>query len=201
MTDLEFFIETPRLNLSYFDPENDAHCDWLVELYNTPEFIASNGGRRTSVTSREVARSQLRTSFREEHARNGYGKYLVSLKPISGSSEPYGSGELVGMVSLMRGSGADALAVPDVGFVIHPTKTRQGFAKEAASGLLKYAERELGVQHALGLCEPDNVASQGVLRALGFENRGVRPFTAFGGESVSVWSSAGMMGDLAVYGL
>lgn len=83
MSDPKFFIESDRLYLSYLFPENDAHCDFLVDLYNTPEFIASIGGERTSVTTRENARAQLSGRFRNEHARNGYGTYLISLKPES----------------------------------------------------------------------------------------------------------------------
>lgn len=81
MSDSKFFIESERLYLSYFLPEDDGHCDFLVKLYNTPEFIASNGGKPTLVTTREASRERLSGRFRDEHARNGYGTYLISLKP------------------------------------------------------------------------------------------------------------------------
>ena len=61
MTDAAFHIETPRLYLSYFQPALDAHCDFLVQLYNTPEFIASIGGTPTSITTRAAAQRISKT--------------------------------------------------------------------------------------------------------------------------------------------
>ena len=80
MSDPTFFVATPRLLLSYLQPDSDAHCDFLVALYNSPEFIASIGGKPTAVTTREAARTRLAGRFRDEHARNGFGTYLVSLR-------------------------------------------------------------------------------------------------------------------------
>src|ERR1700712_2571793 len=108
MMNPSFFIETPRLYLIHFQPNEISHCDWLVKLYNTPEFITSIGGKPTSITTRNSARNQIETSFQEEHARNGYGKYMVTLKEESGEpllklSDKIRACEPVGMVSLMRG--------------------------------------------------------------------------------------------------
>ena len=81
MLDPSFFVETNRLFLSLLQPDDDSHYDFLMESHNTPEFIASIGGLPTSITTREAARTLLAGRFRDEHARNGYGTYLVSLKP------------------------------------------------------------------------------------------------------------------------
>jgi predicted acetyltransferase len=207
MTELNFFIETPRLYLSYFQPDIPSHCDWLVELYSTPEFIASNGGNLTSMTSLEAAYNQLLTTFREEHARNRYGRYLVSMKPSTASdaedhagrgaaeresADKPSHGEFVGMVTLLRGTGTNAYSVPELGFVIHPSKMRHGYEKEAASALLDYVAHTLCVRDVIGLCDPNNKASQGVFKSLGFRDRGVQELKAFGGKKGVVWTIPGM---------
>lgn len=51
MSDHTFAIETTRLYISYLQPDNNADCDFLVELYNTTEFVASNGGNQTTITT------------------------------------------------------------------------------------------------------------------------------------------------------
>ena len=71
MSDPNFFIETERLYICYFLPSVDEHCDFLVKLYNTPEFI--EGAGKTNITTREIARHRLSKRFLADHERNGYG--------------------------------------------------------------------------------------------------------------------------------
>ncbi|KAL1634268.1 hypothetical protein SLS58_010741 [Diplodia intermedia] len=221
MTDPNFHISTPRLYLSYLQPSLPAHCDFMVALYNTPEFIASIGGKPTSITTRAAAEALLAGRFRAEHARNGYGTYLVSLKPSAppnnatvnppadddDTTTPPFSQRLaactpIGTVSLSRGEPPNAYLAPDLGFAVLPDFTRRGFAREAAQGLLAWAERELGVRDVLGLFDPANEASRGVFKSLGFVDCGVRTLTVFGGVRGAVWVREGMeAGDLGRYGL
>lgn len=79
MTDPNSCIETPFLYLSYFQHSLDAHCDFLVECYNTPEFIRkSTGGAGTAVVDRATARERISTRFVAKHERNCYDILLVS---------------------------------------------------------------------------------------------------------------------------
>ncbi|KAM7206465.1 including n-acetylases of ribosomal protein [Naviculisporaceae sp. PSN 640] len=207
MTDPSFQFYTPRLVISYLLPENNAHCDFLVELYNTPEFIASLGGEPTDITTREAAHKTLAGRFREKHARNGYGTFLFSLKPpevenSSSSSAASVAPIPIGTVSLLRGEPPNGYTAPDLGFAILPSYMRKGYTKEAALGLLEWAEKERGVKDVLGLHDPGNEASYGVFRSLGFEDRGLRELEMFGPDVVGrVWTRPGMEEDLAVYGL
>ncbi|KAF2135749.1 uncharacterized protein K452DRAFT_292971 [Aplosporella prunicola CBS 121167] len=208
MTDPNFYIETPRLYLSYFDPSKDAHCDFLVYLYNTPEFIASLCGKSTHITTREAARKRLATLFIDEHVRNGYGTYLVSLKPDGANSSKVSgdisiqqklqSCKMIGSVSLLLG---ETYTAPDLGFAIVPEETRKGYAKEASKGLLKYAKEILGIDAVLGLFYPSNESSRAMFRSLGFESRGVRKLDVFNSKDGEVWALPGMDEDLSVYGL
>lgn len=208
MTDPNFFVETPRLFLSYLLAEDDTHCDFLVTLYNTPLFLESIGGEPTSIVTRDAARKTLAGRFREEHARNGYGTYLVSLKP---TDIPLATHEdklaalrqstLIGTVGLMKGVNPDCYEAPDIGFIILPEYARRGYTKEAAKGIMDHLEREKGLKDVLGFCNPTNEASQAVFRSLGFQRHGERPLRVFGGELSTVWTKPGMSEDLAAYGI
>ncbi|KAK3313636.1 including n-acetylases of ribosomal protein [Apodospora peruviana] len=199
MTDQNFYIETPRLYISHLIPENDAHCDFIVTLYNTPEFITSIGGTPTSITTRKSARAMLAGHVRDTHARLGYGTYLVSLKdpasPGLTSSTP------IGTVGLMRGEEPNCYTAPDLGFAILTEHMRKGYTKEASQALIDYVDSELGIKDVLGLHNPENTASSAVFRSLGFEDRGLRSLKVFGGVLGQVWTKPGMESDLSVYGL
>lgn len=201
MSDPSFHIETPRLYISYLIAESDRHCDILVELYNTPEFIANNG--KTSITTREAARETLAGRFRDEHARNGFGTYLVSLK--NSEEEPSGdkitSATPVGTVSMMKGDGPNSYAAPDLGFALLSAHMRKGYAKEASQGLIDWYDKEKGVKDVLGLHDPKNTASAAVFRSLGFRDCGLRELKVFGNVIGSVWVKQGMAEDLGIYGL
>ena len=211
MTDPNFYIESSRLYLSYFQPDLDGHCDFLVKLYNTPEFIRdATGGAGTNIVDRAAARQRLSTRFVAEHERNGYGTLLVSLKPSGLTTLPDGDARFqerlarckpIGTVSLMRGDGPTSYKAPDLGFAILPEEMRKGYAKEAAAALLEWAKREHGVDVVVGLFDPANEGSSGTFRSLGFEDRGVHKLVEFGGVMGAVWISPGANSDLSVYGI
>ncbi|KAH7021011.1 GNAT domain-containing protein [Microdochium trichocladiopsis] len=247
-------ITTPRLHLIPPDPDSAAHADFIVHLYNTPEFIASIGGKPTSITTRDAARAYIRNRFVAEHARNGYGTYLVVLRlPVPRPGESIGNhpgpdigtstgtnttgggseaeaaanavgggednalspgaaeaGKIVGTVSLSRGPPGSGYAAPDLGFAVLPEFCRQGIATEASRGLLAWwssssSSRGSAVQRqegdkgganskggggevVLGLHDPGNLASAAVLKGLGFEKKGLRRLSFFGGVVGMVWT-------------
>ncbi|KAH0372578.1 putative GNAT family acetyltransferase, partial [Aureobasidium melanogenum] len=175
MTDPTFYFTTSRLKISHLDPSNPAHCTFLVSLWNTPEFISMLGGKPTSITTPSAAQSLITNRFIAEHARNGYGTYLVSLLS---TNTP------IGTVSLMRGD----LLAPDIGFALLSEYMRQGYAVEAAKGLIEYVDREKGVKAVFGFCDETNKASMATLRKLGMRWEGVRKVTLIGNKDVAVWS-------------
>ncbi|KAK0503430.1 including n-acetylases of ribosomal protein [Armillaria luteobubalina] len=190
MTDPDFCIETSRLYISYCLPSSPAHCAFLVELYNSPSFIATCGP--TGIVTAEQAKTFIENRFVATHARHGHGQYLVSLKE---TSEP------VGIVSLMKGdSPEESYSAPDVGFAILPEVCGQGYATEAAKKLLDYASEVLGIKKVFGFTDTKNVASRRVLEKLGLEDRGVHPLRVFGSVPSSVYASPSIV-DLKVYGI
>ncbi|KAK5651919.1 hypothetical protein OQA88_11578 [Cercophora sp. LCS_1] len=206
MSDSTFFVETPRLFLSYLQPDLDSHCDFLVALYNSPEFIESIGGQPTRIVAREAARNALANRFRNEHARNGYGTYLISLKAEGTPAQGAKLGDLqkstpIGTVGLMKGEKPDCYEAPDIGFAMLPAYMRKGYTKEGALGILDYLEREKGLKDVFGFHDPKNEASKAVMRSIGFVYLGERELKIFGDMPSAVWIKSGMDENLSVYGL
>ncbi|CAK1363929.1 unnamed protein product [Cercospora beticola] len=206
--DPEFHITTPRLYISHFLASNDSHCDFLVQLWNTPEFIKTCG--QTKVRTREDARNEIGGRFLNDHKRNGYGMYLVSLRrdPEGAQNdhsesfqETLNQSKPIGTVSLMRGKPPTAFSAPDLGFAILPEETRKGYAREASQAVMDYAESALGVRDILGLFDPENKASAAVFRSLQFQDCGVKDLKEFGGLPVAIWVKPGMSKDISLYGL
>src|SRR4051812_2866237 len=97
--DLNFYLETPRLFLSYFDPNNQkpTHA-FLVTLYNSPLFISSEG--QTDIVDAEKAQERISNRFIAEHERNGYGQFLISVK--TSPSTPFSEAIPIGSVGLTK---------------------------------------------------------------------------------------------------
>jgi RimJ/RimL family protein N-acetyltransferase len=180
MLDYDFHLTTPRLYMSYFNPDNDAHCAF------TDAFISSRGVANQiresglSLPTERPGRTFIVDGV-EKMAKTGYGRYLISLEPGSAvgeveDSEPFSQRtlELVGAVSMQCARYPNAPTIPDVGFGLLPKHFGKGYATEAAQRLLQYFEEERGQKVFGGYCKPDNEASKNVLRKLGFEERGLR---------------------------
>lgn len=192
-----FSIPTERLHISYFQPDNSSHSAFLARLWNTDDFIQSCG--KTRIDTPEKAAEFLRNQVQEGYNRNGYHQFLVSLKPYEGAALE--ESRLIGIVSLMKGEPPNAYLRPDIGYAILPEESGQGYATEAAIGLLNYARHELGVDEVFGFCGKDDLRSQRVLQKIGMEFRGVKKLRVFGGKESAVYALLGMDEDLRVYGI
>ncbi|THW85793.1 acyl-CoA N-acyltransferase [Aureobasidium pullulans] len=192
MKDPNFLITTPRLTISYLDPSNPSHCQFMVNLWNTPEFITMLGGKPTSITTPSAAKSLIENRFIADHERNGYGIYLVSLLDDGQPGTP------IGTVSLMRGENSSLLA-PDIGFAMLSEYMRKGYAVEAGKALIDYVGKEQGVTAIFGFCNGKNEASMGALRRLGLKWEGLRVVKDFGDDETACWSWG--MEDVREYGL
>ncbi|KAJ5698506.1 hypothetical protein N7462_000511 [Penicillium macrosclerotiorum] len=189
-----FAISTPRLMITPFNPENPSHCEFLVRLWSTEDFIKSCG--RTGLDTSEKAASFIRRRVLADYARNQYGQFLVSLCEEDQSSRP------IGCVSLMKGepSGPHYKA-PDIGYTILPEESGKGYATEAARGLLDYARNDLGIYAAFGFCAAEDQRSRRVLEKLEMVYKGVAALTVFGGKESAVYALPVMGDDLTIYGV
>jgi RimJ/RimL family protein N-acetyltransferase len=190
-----FNIFTSRLRIIPFDLANQKHAEFLVQLWNTEDFINSCG--RTSISTPEKASNFIRQRVLQQYSVNKYGMFLVSLKEGENTSlSP------IGTVSLMKGAPPDLhFLAPDIGFAVLPEHSGKGYAAEAAKGLLEWARTDRGVEAAFGFCDPSNRRSRKVLQKIGMEFKGTAELQVFGGKTSAVYALPEMGDDLVVYGL
>ncbi|KNG46355.1 ribosomal-protein-alanine acetyltransferase [Stemphylium lycopersici] len=187
MLDFNFYLVTPRLFVSHFNPANDAHCDFVHELFfNTSiarELPPADLEKAKSVGPREMGRKFIADSI-DKMEKTGYGRYLISLKPIASpeallpqeNEAAFSQKHLepIGVVSMQLGRFPSAPTIPDVGFGLLPRYHGKGYATEAAEHLMKYFEGEGGLKQICAFCKPNNEGSKAVLRRLKFDERGLR---------------------------
>jgi RimJ/RimL family protein N-acetyltransferase len=180
MSHLNFHITTPRLYLSYCNPDSDLHCDFTVELLHGAPSRRWHPEAVQFCPDRDAARNALLAKS-ERLINEGMGRYLVSLRPSDeDASIPFAEKELVpiGVVSMQvaRLEGVAAPTIPDVGFNMHEKYHGKGYATEAVQGLMKYF-REKNVEVFCGLTNEKNESARRLFRRLGFREWGVRTVT------------------------
>lgn len=190
MLDYNFHFTTPRLTISYFNPDDDRHCAFVYDLHNTPELLALIRGTSLKVPDLAAARAwivQTNTSLEEK----GYGKYLVSRPaevPNPTTDRPFSEAihehTLIGVVALQAARYPSSPSIPDIGYSVLPEHQGNNFATEAAQGLVEYYRNDKGVTAFAGFCDADNERSKKVMRKLGFEELGLRDVNGVRGDGV-----------------
>ncbi|MFZ1615690.1 MAG: GNAT family N-acetyltransferase [Holophaga sp.] len=144
-------FETERLRLRDFTIEDSP---FILRLLNEPsfiQFIADKG-----VRTLDQARDYLLNGPIKSYETHGHGLYAVELQESS---------ELIGMCGLIK---REQFADIDLGYAFLPEFWSKGFALEAASAVLAFGERSLGLTRTIALVSPDNMASIKLLQKLGF---------------------------------
>jgi RimJ/RimL family protein N-acetyltransferase len=191
MLDFDFHITTPRLTLSYPNPANERHCEFVHELNNSPEMALVFKGRNMLFPDLAAARAhieQTATSLEQK----GYGRFLISRRPEHQESddasvpfsESINTHDLIGFVSMQVGRHPGAPTIPDLGFAIMAKYYGKGYASEAAQGLMNYYHEAKGHTAFAGYTGPSNENSRKLFRRLGFEDRGLWDVTGVFGEGV-----------------
>lgn len=144
-------IETERLRLRRLTADD---ADFMLRVLNEPSFIENIGDR--GVRTAEDARAYILRGPVASYERFGFGLYMVELK---------GSGAGVGICGLLK---RDALGDVDLGYALLPEFWSQGYASEAAAGVLAYARGALGLGRVVAVVSPGNGASIRLLERLGF---------------------------------
>ncbi|KAF9046800.1 acyl-CoA N-acyltransferase [Hymenopellis radicata] len=177
--DPNFTIETPRLIISHFLPDSLEHCEFLVDIYGSPEFISATAGNDLGIDTPDKARAIINGRVKAIHSADGHGQYLVSEKTET-APRP------VGVVGLVRSrpehDPSTWLPFPDIGYAIHAKYAGRGYATEAARAVIDYALANWGRR---------------VMEKLGMENRGTFNLTNFAPAVVCALPG---MKDLNEYG-
>jgi RimJ/RimL family protein N-acetyltransferase len=167
-----------RLEIYSFSTSIPQHAEFLYTLWTSPHFGP------TSVDSPAKAQTVIENRFLKEYKHNGYGHYILALKPNSSttttttttdvasttSSSPLPESIPIGTVCLTRSAPPPEprFTAPDIGFALLPAHLKQGYASEGASLLLRYAKEAFGQRDVLGFCDVGNRASRRVMERAGF---------------------------------
>lgn len=148
-------IETARLRLEEYKLMD---APFIYTLMNSEGWLKNIGDR--NIQSVEDAEKYMQKNYFSLYEKYGYGPYLVTLKE---------TGEPIGSAGLYKRDGLDH---PDIGFAFLPKFWHQGYAFEAAEGVLKFAENKLNIEKIAGIVMPDNSASIRLLERLGLKEVG-----------------------------
>lgn len=128
---------------------------FICELVNDPDWLKNIGDK--NVHSIADAERYLKSGPMALYEKHGAGLWAVVLLE---------SDKLIGMCGLVK---RDALEDFDLGFALLPEYRGQGFALEAARGVLKYVKEMMKLKRLAAIVSPDNMPSARLLLKLGFE--------------------------------
>lgn len=105
---------------------------------------------------REKERQYIRDYIEKVYGFYGFGMWTVCLRE---------TGEVIGRAGLSVREGFEE---PELGYVIGKKWQGQGIATEVCREILAYGRDELGFERVRALMHPENAASKGLCRKLGF---------------------------------
>lgn len=149
-------IETDRLLIRRFSLD-DAEAYW--PLVSNPDVLRYTGEQ--AVASIAAVRDLLESRPLRDYQLYGYGRMACIDKH---------SGRLIGFSGLKY---LDDMDETDVGYRFVPEAWGKGYATESAAAIMARQAAEFGLRRIIGLVEPANAGSVGVLKKLGltFERR------------------------------
>jgi RimJ/RimL family protein N-acetyltransferase len=142
-------LDTERLRLRALTLDD---APFYLEVVNSPGFIEFIGDR--GIRTEDEARKAIAEGPIAMQAALGHSLCMVERKQ---------DGAPVGMCGLIK---RDTLPDVDIGYAFLPQFFGQGYATEAAAGVLAYA-RTLGIRRLLAITSPGNIGSNAVLKKIG----------------------------------
>jgi RimJ/RimL family protein N-acetyltransferase len=164
-------VETPRLLLRL--PEA-SDAEPFMEMHQDPEVLELKQVTQTQPPGGiDLALRNVERMLRHWEVR-GYGQWAVAEKATS---------EVVGCVGFFHPEGWPGI---DLGWIIHRSRWRNGFATEAAQAAVHWAWQTDKIDHIISLISPDDLRSIRVATKIGeqFERADVDPIN---GEKVHVY--------------
>jgi RimJ/RimL family protein N-acetyltransferase len=143
-------LETERMWLRYLCADD---AGFLVELLNEPGFlqnVGDRGVRNTADACRYILAGPVAS-----YEQFGFGMYLVALKE---------TGEAIGICGLLKRDSTEEI---EIGFAYLERFWAKGYAYEAATAVMEYARRSLGLKRIAATTVPGNRGSIRILEKLG----------------------------------
>jgi RimJ/RimL family protein N-acetyltransferase len=156
-------IRTDRLRLRAHR-RDDAEA--LIAMWQDPVVVRHFGGQ--GMAAEDTWNRLLR--YVGHWAVNGYGMWVV---------EEAETGARIGEVGLFegrRGLGARFDEAPEAGWVLLPLGHGKGYAREAMTAALVWAECELALERTVCIIDPANLPSIRTAESLGFRPFGTRHY-------------------------
>lgn len=144
-------LQTERLILREYQPDD---LDKIIGIFSDPKTM--------SYWPQPFTPSQVEAWIKrslESYKINGFGRYLIKLKPTA---------EIIGDAGILKSNVADEL-VNDLGYIIHYPYWGKGYATEVATALKDYAFTVLKLD-SLHINMPENhPASRRVAEKIGMK--------------------------------
>lgn len=144
-------LETERLTLRSMKPED---ATFYLELINDPSWVTNI--RDKGIHTLEAARNDILNGTMAMQEKHGFSLYAVQRKE---------DGAPLGMCGLIK---RDSLQDVDIGYAFLPRYVGQGYAFEAASAVVRYAQSVLSLPKLAAITSPENQRSNRLLLKLGF---------------------------------
>lgn len=156
---MQIILKTERLTLRKFTLQD---AGFMLELLNSPLWIKFIGDR--NVKTLEEAEIYLQNGILKNYETLGYGFYLVQ-ENISDKA--------IGMCGFVK---RYELPAPDLGFAFLPEYISLGFGSEIAAATLEFGKNSLQLEKICAIVNPENQASNALLKKLGFQFQNKIPF-------------------------
>jgi RimJ/RimL family protein N-acetyltransferase len=154
----KIFIETERLVLREIIPE-DAEAFFAMD--SNPEVVKYVGIEPLTNISQSIENI---ASIRNQYIENGIGRWAVICKE---------DGKLIGWCGLkLIKEINNHQNIHDIGYRFSPEYWGKGFATESSVAVLNYAINNINLNKVYAYADVENVASNHILRKLGFEEKG-----------------------------
>jgi RimJ/RimL family protein N-acetyltransferase len=145
-------LETPRLALRSLSVDDAA---FYLRLVNEPSWLQYIGDK--GVRSLDDARAAISTGPVAQFERLGFSHYMVERKE---------DGVAMGLCGLIKREALDDI---DIGYAFLPEYWGRGYAFEAASAVLEYGNRVVGLPRIVAIVSPDNHRSSALLEKMGLK--------------------------------
>lgn len=149
--DSKKILDTERLSLSVINLDDAA---FYLKLINDPTWIANI--RDKGIRTLEAAKESILEGPIASQNKNGFSFYMVRRR---------NDDVAIGMCGLIK---RDTLIDVDIGYALLPQYVGQGYALEAASAVVQYAHRVLGLAKLAAITSPNNQRSNQLLKKIGF---------------------------------